>query len=141
MTKFEQAELIRLAAAKLPHDEPDLKWQLLAWSRELLNEPETINTGPSSNIMNKFQVAKDYVLATQQNQLLESALTKAVQLLDQDNQLNLYGPIHQAYETLVLQILGEQLFDYILVWIYELDFGKDETQTFEEFFNNHQDLH
>jgi hypothetical protein len=91
--------------------------------------------------MNKFQVAKDYVLATQQNQLLESALTKAVQLLDQDNQLNLYGPIHQAYETLVLQILGEQLFDYILVWIYELDFGKDETQTFEEFFNNHQDLH
>jgi hypothetical protein len=91
--------------------------------------------------MNKFQVAKDYVLATQQNQQLESALTKAIQLLDQDNQLNLYGPIHQAYETLVLQILGEQLFDYILVWIYELDFGKDETQTFEEFFNSHQDLH
>jgi len=91
--------------------------------------------------MNKFQVAKDYVLATQQNQQLESAITKAIQLLDQDNQLNLYGPIYQAYETLVLQILGEQLFDYILVWIYELDFGKDETQTFEEFFNSHQDLH
>jgi hypothetical protein len=41
MTKFEQAELIRLAAAKLPHDEPDLKWQLLKWSRELLQERET----------------------------------------------------------------------------------------------------
>jgi hypothetical protein len=91
--------------------------------------------------MNKFQVAKDYVAATEQNQQLESAISKAIQLLDQDNQLNLYGPIYQAYETLVLNILGEQLFDYILTWIYELDFGKDETQTFEEFFNNHQDLH
>jgi len=91
--------------------------------------------------MNKFQVAKDYVLATQQNQRLESQLSLAIQQLDQDNQLNLYGPVHRAYETLVLQILGEQLFDYILVWIYELDFGKDDTRTFEEFFNNHQDSH
>jgi hypothetical protein len=41
MTKFEQAELIRLAAAKLPSHEADLKWQLLLWSRKLLNEPET----------------------------------------------------------------------------------------------------
>jgi len=41
MTKFEQAELIRLAAAKLPHDEPDLKWKLLNWSRQLVTEPET----------------------------------------------------------------------------------------------------
>jgi len=91
--------------------------------------------------MNKFEVAKQYVAVTQQNQQLESQLTLAVKQLDQDNELNLYGPVHQAYETLVLQLLGEQLFDYILVWIYELDFGKDETQTFEEFFNNHQDPH
>jgi hypothetical protein len=41
MNKFEQAELIRLAAAKLPHHEADLRWQLLNWSRKLLNEPET----------------------------------------------------------------------------------------------------
>jgi hypothetical protein len=83
--------------------------------------------------MNKFQVAKDYVEATRQNQQLESQLTLAVQQLDQDNQLNLYGPVHRAYETLVLQILGEQLFDYILVWIYELDFGKEDARSFEEY--------
>lgn len=41
MTKFEQAELLRQAAARLPHHYPDLKWQLLNWSRKLLNEPET----------------------------------------------------------------------------------------------------
>jgi hypothetical protein len=91
--------------------------------------------------MNKFEIAQQYVEATRQNQLLEQQLTLAVKQLDQDNELNLYGPIHQAYETLVLQLLGEQLFDYTLTWIYELDFGKDETQTFEEFFNSHKDLY
>ena len=41
MTKFEQAELLRQAAANLPHDKPDLRWQLLNWSRQLVTEPET----------------------------------------------------------------------------------------------------
>jgi hypothetical protein len=41
MTKFEQAELLRKAAAKLPHHEADLRWQLLTWSRQLVTEPET----------------------------------------------------------------------------------------------------
>jgi len=87
----------------------------------------------------KLEVAKQYLAATQQNQLLEQQFRLAVKQLDQDNELNLYGPIHRAYETLVLQILGEQLFDHILVWIYELDFGKHETQTFEEFISSHID--
>ena len=83
--------------------------------------------------MNKFAIAKAYVEATRQNQQLEHQFTLAVQLLDQDNQLNLYGPVHRAYETLVLNILGESMFDYILVWIYELDFGKEDTRTFEQY--------
>jgi len=41
MTKFEQAELLRQAAAHLPHHYADLRWQLLNWSRELVNQPET----------------------------------------------------------------------------------------------------
>jgi hypothetical protein len=41
MTKFEQAELLRQAAAHLPHHYADLRWQLLNWSRELLRQPET----------------------------------------------------------------------------------------------------
>jgi len=83
--------------------------------------------------MNEIELANQYLEATRQNQLLERQLTLAVKQMDEDNQLNLYGPIHRAYETLVLRLLGEQLFDYILVWIYELDFGKDETQTFDEY--------
>jgi hypothetical protein len=89
--------------------------------------------------LTKLEVAKQYLVATQQNQLLEQQFSLAVKQLDQDNELNLYGPIHRAYETLVLNILGEQLFDHILVWIYELDFGKDETQTFEEFISSYTD--
>jgi len=41
MTKFEQAELLRQAAARLPHHHADLRWQLLNWSRQLINQPET----------------------------------------------------------------------------------------------------
>jgi hypothetical protein len=41
MNKLEQAELLRQAAANLPHNKPDLRWQLLTWSRQLLTEPET----------------------------------------------------------------------------------------------------
>jgi len=83
--------------------------------------------------MNKFKVAKQYVEATCQNQQLEGKLGEAVKLLDQDNQFNLYGPVHRAYEHLVLEILGEQLFDYVLVWIYELDFGRDDPRSFEQY--------
>jgi len=91
--------------------------------------------------MNKFAVAKAYVEATRQNQQLENQLTQAVQLLDQDNQVNLYGPVHRAYEHLVLEILGEQMFDYILVWIYELDFGREDPRSFEEYVLDWPDSH
>jgi len=40
MTKFEQAELLRQAASHLPHYKADLRWQLLNWSRQLINQPE-----------------------------------------------------------------------------------------------------
>jgi hypothetical protein len=41
MTNFEQAELLRKVATKLPHHEADLRWQLLLWSRELVNQAPT----------------------------------------------------------------------------------------------------
>ena len=91
--------------------------------------------------MNKFQVALQYVSTIYQHQQLETKLGEAVRLLDQDNQLQLYGPIHQAYDELVSEILGDNLVEHLLVWIYELDFGREDTRTFEEFFNSHQDLH
>ena len=91
--------------------------------------------------MNKFEVALQYVATIKQHQELEQALQRAVQLLDQDNQFLVYGPIHKAYDELVSNILGDNLVEHLLVWIYELDFGKLDTRTFKEFYYSHKDLH
>ena len=36
-SKFEQAELLRQAAAKLPHTETELRYKLYEWSKQLLH--------------------------------------------------------------------------------------------------------
>jgi len=91
--------------------------------------------------MNKFKVAQQYVETIQQHQAMEQQLKQAVYLLDQDNQLNIYGPVHRAYDELISTILGDQIVEHLLVWIYELDFGKLDTRTFKEFFYSHKDSH
>jgi len=91
--------------------------------------------------MNKFEVAQQYVETIHKHQELESALQRAVHLLDQDNQLLIYGPVHRAYDELISQILGDPLVEHLLVWIYELDFGKLDTRTFKEFYYSHKDAH
>jgi len=91
--------------------------------------------------MNKFEVAKQYVDTIRQHQDLEQQLDVVVKLLDQDNQLSIYGPVHRAYDELISQILGDQLVEHLLVWIYELDFGKLDTRTFKEFYYSHKDSH
>jgi hypothetical protein len=91
--------------------------------------------------MNKFKVAQQYVETIRQHQNMEQQLKQAVYLLDQDNQLNIYGPVHRAYDELISKILGDNLVEHLLVWIYELDFGKLDTRTFKEFYYSHEDSH
>jgi Ca2+-binding EF-hand superfamily protein len=91
--------------------------------------------------MNKFEIALQYVSTIKQHQDLEQTLQHAVQLLDQDNQLSIYGPVHRAYDELISTILGDQIVEHLLVWIYELDFGKLDTRTFKEFYYSHKDAH
>jgi hypothetical protein len=91
--------------------------------------------------MNKFKVAQQYVETIQQHQNMEQQLKQAVYLLDQDNQLNIYGPVHRAYDELISEILGDNLIEHLLAWIYELDFGRLDTRTFKEFFYSHKDAH
>jgi len=91
--------------------------------------------------MNKFEVALQYVATIKQHQELEQTLQRAVQQLDPDNQLQIYGPVHKAYDELVSNILGDNLVEHLLVWIYELDFGREDTRTFKEFYYSYKDLH
>jgi len=87
--------------------------------------------------LTKFEIAKQYVNTIKQAQHIDQELTRIVKLLDQDNELNIYGPLHQAYENLVYQLLGPDFYEHLLTWIYELDFGEGEAQTFEEYISSH----
>ena len=89
--------------------------------------------------LTKFQVAEQYVATVKQAQLVDQELTKAFKLLDPDNEVNYYGPVHQAYDLLVEQLLGPELFEHTLNWIYEHDHGTEIDLTFPEYFDSHQD--
>jgi L-rhamnose isomerase len=91
--------------------------------------------------LTKFLVAKQYAETVQQAQLVDQELTKAFKLLDQDNEVNYYGPVHKAYDHLVEQLLGPELFEHTLNWIYEHDLGNNIDLDFSEYFDSHQDSH
>ena len=93
------------------------------------------------NNLTKFEVAKQYVETVRQVQLVDQELTKAFKLLDQDNEVNYYGPIHRAYDDLVEQLLGSSYFEHVLSWIYEHDFGNNIDLDFQEYFNSHRDTY
>ncbi len=87
--------------------------------------------------LTKFLVAKQYAETVRQAQLVDQELTKAFKLLDQDNEVNYYGPVHKAYDDLVEQLLGQELFEYTLNWIYEHDHGNNIDLDFAEYFDSH----
>ena len=87
--------------------------------------------------LTKFLVAKQYAETAKQAQLVDQELTRAFKLLDQDNEVNYYGPVHKAYDDLVEQLLGPQLFEHTLSWIYEHDHGNNIDLDFNEYFDSH----
>lgn len=89
--------------------------------------------------LTKFEVAEQYVEAVYHHQDMEQRLDKAVKLLDQDNQVCIYGHIYTAYDELVYKLLGQELYEHTLTWIYQLDFGKDQDLSFAEYFDSHVD--
>jgi hypothetical protein len=89
--------------------------------------------------LTKFQVAEQYADTAKQAQLVDQELTRAFKLLDPDNEVNYYGPIHKAYDELVYQLLGQELYEHTLAWIYEHDHGNNIDLDFSEYFDSHID--
>ena len=55
---------------------------------------------------------------------LEHQLNKAMQLLNQDNQVfGLADAVEGPYTNLVHQLLGDTLFEWIMWWMYETEWG------------------
>lgn len=60
---------------------------------------------------------------------LEHQLDKSLQLLNPDNQVfGLADAVEGPYTDLVEQLLGPELWDWLLWWIYETDWGTKPMQ-------------
>ena len=71
------------------------------------------------------QTAYNYCMVIIQQRSAEDQLNTALRSLGSDNYLfSLCEPLENAYTTLVAELLGTDLFDWLMWWIYETDCGK-----------------
>lgn len=79
---------------------------------------------PRPTIKQTHQIAYNYCMANIQQRAGEAALGTALQSLGSDNQIfGLAEPIEGAYTELVAELLGPELFDWLMWWMYEADMG------------------
>lgn len=70
------------------------------------------------------KIAYDYCMAMITQRSGEQAVCQAFQALGSDNSIfGLAEPIEGVYTNLVSELLGEQLFDWLMWWMYETDCG------------------
>ena len=64
-------------------------------------------------------------MANIQQRAGEAAVNQAFAALGSDNSIfGLAEPLEAAYTELVAQLLGPELFDWLMWWMYETDYGK-----------------
>lgn len=75
------------------------------------------------------QIAYNYAQALKTQRAAEDLVCKALGSLGSDNQIfGLAEPVEASYTTLVTELLGAQLFDWLLWWMYETDYGTQQMQ-------------
>ena len=71
------------------------------------------------------QIAYDYCMAQIQQRVYEDQLSKTLQMINPDNQIfGLADAIEGPYTNLVRQLLGLELFEWLMWWMYETEMGK-----------------
>ena len=74
--------------------------------------------------MNNYKIASNYLHALQAQRDAETQFNQALQALGSDNQtFGLAEPIEGAYNQLVQEILGPELWEWLMWWMYETDSG------------------
>jgi hypothetical protein len=72
------------------------------------------------------QIAYDYAMATITQSVAVNQVNTALRALGSDNYLfSLCEPLEAAYTKLVEGILGPELWDWLMWWMYETNMGKD----------------
>lgn len=70
------------------------------------------------------KIAYDYAMAHIKQSAGMDQLNTALRSLGSDNYLcSLCEPLESAYNELVQELLGEELFDWLMWWMYETDHG------------------
>jgi hypothetical protein len=68
-------------------------------------------------------------MATMQQSAAMDMVNSALRSLGSDNYLfSVCEPLESAYTTLVADLLGPELFDWLTWWIYETDCGKQRME-------------
>ena len=81
------------------------------------------------------KIAYDYAMAHIKQSAAVDQLNTALRSLGSDNYLfSLCEPLEAAYTTLVEQLLGPELWDWLMWWMYETDHG---TKNMEFSINEH----
>lgn len=84
----------------------------------------------------KHKVAYNYAMALKVQRDSEELLNRALVTLGSDNQIfSLAEPVEAAYTALVLELLGPTLFEWLMWWMYETDYG---TQCMEFYVNSRE---
>lgn len=88
------------------------------------------------------QIAYNYCMAQIAQRAAEERLAQAFQALGSDNQIfGLAEPIEGAYTELVSELLGPELFDWLMWWMYETDCGSKPMEfSIDGVEHNPQDL-
>lgn len=70
------------------------------------------------------KIAYDFAQALKHQRAAEELVHRAFQTLGSDNQIfGLAEPVEGAYTELVHQLLAPELFDWLMWWMYETDYG------------------
>ena len=70
------------------------------------------------------KIAYNYVQALIKQRAYEAQLNSALQMINPDNQVfGLADPIEGPYTELVAELLGPELFDWLMWWMYETEHG------------------
>lgn len=71
------------------------------------------------------RIAHAYCGAMITQQAYEAELNKVFHCINPDNQVfGLADPIEGPYTELVAELLGPELFDWLMWWMYETDYGQ-----------------
>jgi hypothetical protein len=71
------------------------------------------------------KIAYDYCMALQTQRARDQAVDLALRCINPDNQIfGLADAVEGPYTELVAQLLGPELFDWLMWWMYETDCGK-----------------